>query len=90
MTARVAINGFGRTGRCAMRSAHQRGADIEVVAINDVMDTGTLAHLLSHDSVFGRFPGDVASATRRWPSTAGRSPSSPRPIPPTCPGASSR
>ena len=61
MTARVAINGFGRTGRCALRSAHQRGADIEVVAINDVMDTGTLAHLLRHDSVFGRFPGEVAA-----------------------------
>ena len=61
MTARVAINGFGRTGRCAFGSAHQRGADIEVVAINDVMDTGTLAHLLRHDSVFGRFPGDVAA-----------------------------
>ena len=62
MTARVAINGFGRTGRCALRSARQRGADMEVVAINDVMDTGTLAHLLRHDSVFGRFPGEVAAA----------------------------
>jgi glyceraldehyde 3-phosphate dehydrogenase len=61
MTARVAINGFGRTGRCALRSAHERGADIEVVAINDVMETGTLAHLLRHDSVFGRFPADVAA-----------------------------
>ena len=61
MTARVAINGFGRTGRCALRSAHQRGADIEVVAINDVMDTGTMAHLLRHDSVFGRFPAEVAA-----------------------------
>ena len=61
MTARVAINGFGRTGRCALRSAHQRGTDIELVAINDVMDTGTLAHLLRHDSVFGRFPAEVAA-----------------------------
>jgi glyceraldehyde 3-phosphate dehydrogenase len=61
MTARVAINGFGRTGRCALRSAHERGADLEVVAINDVMDTGTLAHLLRHDSVFGRFPAEVAA-----------------------------
>jgi glyceraldehyde 3-phosphate dehydrogenase len=61
MSARVAINGFGRTGRSALRSAHQRGADIEVVAINDVMDTGTMAHLLRHDSVFGRFPAEVAA-----------------------------
>ena len=61
MSARVAINGFGRTGRSALRSAHQRGADIEVVAINDVMDTGTMAHLLRHDSVFGRFPAEVAT-----------------------------
>ncbi|MGH2822870.1 MAG: glyceraldehyde 3-phosphate dehydrogenase NAD-binding domain-containing protein, partial [Thermoleophilaceae bacterium] len=62
MTVRVAINGFGRTGRCTFRSAHLSGADIEVVAINDVMDTGTLAHLLRRDSVFGRFPGEVAVA----------------------------
>jgi glyceraldehyde 3-phosphate dehydrogenase len=61
MTARVAINGFGRTGRCALRSAHQGGTDMEVVAINDVMDTGTLAHLLRHDSVFGRFPAEIAA-----------------------------
>jgi glyceraldehyde 3-phosphate dehydrogenase len=61
MTARVAINGFGRTGRCALRSAHQHGTDMEVVAINDVMDTGTLAHLLRHDSVFGRFPAEIAA-----------------------------
>jgi glyceraldehyde 3-phosphate dehydrogenase len=61
MTARVAINGFGRTGRCALRSAHQHGTNIEVVAINDVMDTGTLAHLLRHDSVFGRFPAEIAA-----------------------------
>ena len=59
MSVRVAINGFGRTGRCTFRAAHQRDADIEVVAINDLMDTETLAHLLRHDSVFGRFPGEV-------------------------------
>jgi len=61
MTARVAMNGFGRTGRCALRSAHERGADLEVVAVNDVMDTGTLAHLLRHDSVFGRFPAEIGT-----------------------------
>ena len=59
MSVRVAINGFGRTGRCTLRAAHERGADIEVVAVNDLMDAGTLAHLLRHDSVFGRFPGAV-------------------------------
>jgi len=62
MTVRVAINGFGRVGRCFLRSAHARGADIEVVAINDVADVGTLAALLRHDSVYGRFPGLVEAA----------------------------
>jgi glyceraldehyde 3-phosphate dehydrogenase len=59
ITVRVAINGFGRTGRCTLRAAHERDADVEVVAINDVADSRTLAHLLAHDSVFGRFPGHV-------------------------------
>ena len=62
MTVRVAINGFGRVGRCFLRSAHARGADIDVVAINDVADVGTLAALLRHDSVYGRFPGLVEAA----------------------------
>ena len=59
MAVRVAINGFGRTGRCTLRAAHERDADIEVVAINDVADVETLAQLLRRDSVFGRFPGEV-------------------------------
>jgi glyceraldehyde 3-phosphate dehydrogenase len=59
VSVRVAINGFGRTGRCTLRAAHERGADLEVVAINDLTDAGTLAHLLGRDSVFGRFPGSV-------------------------------
>jgi glyceraldehyde 3-phosphate dehydrogenase len=62
MTVRVAINGFGRVGRCFLRSALQRGADIEVVAINDVTDAGTLAALLRHDSVYGGFPEPVEVA----------------------------
>ena len=62
MTVRVAINGFGRVGRCFLRSAHMRDANIEVVAINDVADAGTLAALLRHDSVYGRFPEPVAVA----------------------------
>ena len=51
MTVRVGINGFGRVGRCFFRIARER--DVEVVAINDVTDTATLAHLLAHDSTFG-------------------------------------
>jgi glyceraldehyde 3-phosphate dehydrogenase len=60
MSVRVAINGFGRIGRSVLRAAHENNADIEVVAINDLVDAGTLAHLLKYDSVFGRFPADVA------------------------------
>ncbi len=58
MTTRVAINGFGRIGRNIVRAAHGRN-DITFVAVNDLTDTHTLAHLLKHDSVHGRFPGDV-------------------------------
>jgi glyceraldehyde 3-phosphate dehydrogenase len=65
MSVRVAINGFGRVGRCFLRSAHEHGADIEVVAINDLVDAPTLAHLLEYDSVFGRFPGEVAASGGR-------------------------
>jgi glyceraldehyde 3-phosphate dehydrogenase len=61
MAVRVAINGCGRTGRCTFRAAHERDADVEVVAVNDVMDAHTLAHLLRYDSVFGRFPGEVVA-----------------------------
>ena len=62
MPTRVAINGFGRVGRCAMRAAVEQGADIEFAAINDVTDAATLARLLAHDSVYGRFPGEVAAS----------------------------
>ena len=55
MSTRVAINGFGRIGRNVLRAAYARGADIEVVAINDLTDPKTLAHLLRYDSVLGRF-----------------------------------
>ena len=60
MPVRVAINGFGRVGRSVLRAAHEHDADIEVVAVNDLVDAPTLAHLLKYDSVYGRFPGDVA------------------------------
>jgi glyceraldehyde 3-phosphate dehydrogenase len=60
MPVRVAINGFGRVGRCVLRAAHEQGADVEVVAINDLVDAATLGHLLKYDSVYGPFPGEVA------------------------------
>jgi glyceraldehyde 3-phosphate dehydrogenase len=63
MTIRVAINGFGRIGRNVLRAATVAGAnDIEFVAVNDLTDTPTLAHLLKYDSVHGKFPGTVAPA----------------------------
>ena len=59
MSTRVAINGFGRVGRCAFRSAFERDAEIEWAGINDVADVAMLAHLLKHDSVYGPFPATV-------------------------------
>src|SRR5262245_40823210 len=59
MPIRCAINGFGRTGRAAFRAAHERGLDIEWVAINDVAEPPMLAHLLKYDTVYGPFPGTV-------------------------------
>jgi len=56
---KVAINGFGRIGRCIFRSAINNSRDIDFVAINDLTDTKTLAHLLKYDSVHGKFDGDV-------------------------------
>jgi glyceraldehyde 3-phosphate dehydrogenase len=55
---RVAINGFGRIGRMVFKAGH-KSEDIEFVAVNDLTDTKTLAHLLKYDSVHGRFPGDI-------------------------------
>ena len=59
MTVRVAINGFGRTGRAAFRAALESGADIDWVAINDVTDPPMLAQLLKYDTVYGPFGGTV-------------------------------
>ncbi len=61
MAVRIAINGFGRIGRNVLRAIHDRKLDIEVVAINDLTDADTLAHLLKWDSVFGRFNGEVSA-----------------------------
>lgn len=60
---RVAINGFGRIGRLSYRAMLHKSADLEVVAINDLTDTKTLAHLLKYDSVHGRFAGEVSYDT---------------------------
>src|SRR5579871_6813246 len=62
MATRVAINGFGRVGRAALRSAYVQDAEIEWVGINDLVDPGTLAHLLRRDTVYGRFEETVDSA----------------------------
>jgi glyceraldehyde 3-phosphate dehydrogenase len=59
MSVRVGINGFGRIGRNVFRAAQESSADIEIVAVNDITDSKTLAHLLKYDSVYGRFPGEV-------------------------------
>ncbi|MCA1657346.1 MAG: type I glyceraldehyde-3-phosphate dehydrogenase [Actinobacteria bacterium] len=60
MPVRVGINGFGRIGRNVFRAAQAKGADIEWVAVNDLTDNDTLAHLLKYDSVLGPYEGDVA------------------------------
>src|SRR5688572_30408951 len=59
VTIRVGINGFGRIGRNFYRALLASGADIEIVAVNDLTDNATLAHLLKYDSILGRFPEDV-------------------------------
>ena len=61
MPTRIAINGFGRIGRAVLRIAHEREADLEIVAVNDITDVPTLAHLLARDSVYGRFPAPVTA-----------------------------
>ncbi|MCZ7423979.1 type I glyceraldehyde-3-phosphate dehydrogenase [Verrucosispora sp. WMMA2121] len=59
MTIRVGINGFGRIGRNFFRAVLASGADVEVVAVNDLTDNATLAHLLKYDSILGRLPQEV-------------------------------
>jgi glyceraldehyde 3-phosphate dehydrogenase len=80
--ARLAINGFGRIGRCIVRAALKRGVkDLEFVSINDITDTKTLAHLLKYDSVHGTLDADVKASEKgivvngkEIPVTAVRSP----------------
>jgi glyceraldehyde 3-phosphate dehydrogenase len=71
MAVRVGINGFGRIGRNVFRAAYERGADIEWLAVNDLVDPKTIAHLLKYDSTYGPFPGEV-SATDSGFSVDGR------------------
>jgi glyceraldehyde 3-phosphate dehydrogenase len=59
MGVKIGINGFGRIGRVIMRAAQRMGADVDFVAVNDLTDAQTLAHLLKYDSVHGPFPGEV-------------------------------
>jgi glyceraldehyde 3-phosphate dehydrogenase len=62
MAIRVGINGFGRIGRNVVRAAKaMKATELEFVAVNDLTDTKTLAHLLKYDSVHGRYPGDVSA-----------------------------
>jgi glyceraldehyde 3-phosphate dehydrogenase len=65
MTVRVGINGFGRIGRNLFRAVRSRAADIEFVAVNDITDPATLAHLLKYDSVMGRLDGEVTATGGR-------------------------
>jgi glyceraldehyde 3-phosphate dehydrogenase len=62
VTVRVGINGFGRIGRNFFRAVEASGADIEIVAVNDLTDNASLAHLLKYDSILGRLQGEVTSS----------------------------
>jgi len=59
MAVKVGINGFGRIGRNLFRAAYESDTDLDIVAVNDLTDDETLAHLLKYDSILGRFPGEV-------------------------------
>jgi len=59
MAVKVGINGFGRIGRNLFRAAHEAGSDLEFVAVNDLIDTEMIAHLVKYDSVLGRFRGEI-------------------------------
>ena len=71
MATRVGINGFGRIGRLVFRTIRERhGSDLQVVAINDLVDVATNAHLLKYDSNYGRFDGTSRRSTAAFRSTA--------------------
>jgi glyceraldehyde 3-phosphate dehydrogenase len=59
VTTRIGVNGFGRIGRNFLRALKAKKSDLEIVAMNDLMDKETALHLLKYDSVLGRFDGEV-------------------------------
>ena len=63
MAVRVGINGFGRIGRNFFRAQQELGADLEIVALNDLGDAETMAHLLRYDSILGPLRATSSSAT---------------------------
>ena len=90
VAVKIGINGFGRIGRNYLRAALAQGADLEIVAVNDLTDNKTLAHLLKYDSVGGPLAaGRRRTTTTPSPSAARRSRSSKSATPRTCPGANS-
>jgi glyceraldehyde 3-phosphate dehydrogenase len=64
MSVRVGINGFGRIGRNVLRAGLEEGADVEWMAVNDIVDPKTMAHLFKYDSNYGPFPGGVELTDR--------------------------
>ena len=86
MTVRVGINGFGRIGRNLFRAVQASGADIEIVAANDLGDLKTMAHLLKYDSILGRYPAEVSVVDGGIQVGDAKLKSSPRRTRPTCPG----
>jgi glyceraldehyde 3-phosphate dehydrogenase len=62
MAVKVGINGFGRIGRNLFRAAKAAGSDLDFVAVNDLVDVETIAHLLKYDSILGRYPGEIEVA----------------------------
>ena len=88
MSTRVGINGFGRIGRQSLKALIERAPDVEVVAVNDLVDAEMNALLFKHDSTYGAYPGDGRGRRlARSSSTAARSRSSPRRTRRTCRGA---
>ena len=67
MTVRIGVNGFGRIGRNFFRAARKKGADLQFVAVNDITDPKTLAHLLRYDSVHGVLDAENQLPGRRLP-----------------------
>ena len=80
MAIRVGINGFGRIGRQVLRAAKQAGiTDLDFVAVNDLTDTKTLAHLFKYDSVHREYKGQVSAGAELVKCLRGRVTDAPRP-----------